>query len=202
MNALNTNECPKGGEHHFEATDDGTGEVICVNCLEPRGEKEVSKMKTTSEKKEGKPAKKATKKAAGKKATKKPTKKAAGKKAKPASKKAATKKEEAFKAAEATAEATAKPAAPKKPKAEKAAGEAKGLSLIKAAWEVLKRAGKDAEMNTVEMVKAATDQKIWEPKAGKTPERTLSAAIHREIKLAGAAASFAVGKERGKFRAV
>lgn len=56
---------------------------------------------------------------------------------------------------------------------------AKKLSLLKAAAQVLKESG--TAMNTKEILAKVQEQGLWSPKAGKTPENTLYAAILREI---------------------
>lgn len=57
----------------------------------------------------------------------------------------------------------------------------KKLSLMDAAVEVLKQSGEP--MNTREMVKAATDSRLWIPTDCKTPEQTLYGSIFREMKI-------------------
>ncbi len=106
--------------------------------------------------------------------------------AKKASKKAAPKASKKAKGA--------KPAAAKQPKEKKE----RKPGLLTSAAQVLAAAGKP--MRCTEMVQAAADKGLWTPPAGgKTPERTLSAAILREIAKENGKARFKKGKERGTF---
>ena len=56
---------------------------------------------------------------------------------------------------------------------------AKKLSLLKAAFQVLKESG--AAMNTKELLAEVQAKGLWQPGEGKTPENTLYAAILRDI---------------------
>ena len=57
--------------------------------------------------------------------------------------------------------------------------QARKMSLMDAAVEVLKSS--EQPLNTREIVKAATDAGLWIPTACKTPEQTLYGSIFREI---------------------
>lgn len=85
---------------------------------------------------------------------------------------------------------TAKPKAakPAKVKAKGDKPSKKRESLIDAAYEVLLAAGE--AMKPIEIVTKAVEKKLWTPKAGKTPEATLSSAIRREIEADGRKARF------------
>jgi hypothetical protein len=95
----------------------------------------------------------------------------------------------------------------KTPKARKAAPRALGAAIAKkvqakrtsaldAAAHVLAKA--TAPMNTKELIAAMAASGVWTSPKGKTPERTLYAAISREIARKGKASRFTVA-ERGKF---
>ena len=56
---------------------------------------------------------------------------------------------------------------------------AKKLSLLKAAFQVLKESG--AAMNTKELLAEVQAKGLWQPSEGKTPANTLYAAILRDI---------------------
>ncbi len=58
----------------------------------------------------------------------------------------------------------------------------KHLLLLDAAIEVLRRHPAGTALNTCDMVKEATAQRLWIPTACRTPEQTLYGAIFREIK--------------------
>ena len=58
----------------------------------------------------------------------------------------------------------------------------KHLSLLDAAIEVLQKLPAGTALNTRDMVKEATAQRLWIPSACLTPEQTLYGAIFREIK--------------------
>ncbi len=60
--------------------------------------------------------------------------------------------------------------------------ERKRLSLLDAAIEVLRRHPAGTALNTRDMVREATAQRLWIPTACRTPEQTLYGAIFREIK--------------------
>lgn len=115
-----------------------------------------------------------TKRTAKKSTAGKTTKKAATTKAKPAAKKAATKT-----AAKAATPAEAKPA---KAKAEKR------MSQLDAAAQILK--GANEPMTTKALVEAMVAKNLWASPGGKTPDRTLYAAILREINTKGADSRF------------
>ena len=55
----------------------------------------------------------------------------------------------------------------------------KKLSLLRAAFQVLKETG--AAMNTKELLDTVKAKGLWQPGEGKTPENTLYAAILRDI---------------------
>lgn len=78
-----------------------------------------------------------------------------------------------------TPEAPAVEPAPVIPEAPTAEQPAKKLSLLKAAFQVLKSTG--SAMNVKEILAKVQEQGLWQPMAGKTPENTLYAAILREI---------------------
>lgn len=93
----------------------------------------------------------------------------------------------------------AAPAAPvARPSAEPAAPAAtKRLSLLDAAAKILK--AHREPMTSGDMVRTAVERNLWAPrKGGKTPDRTLYAAILREIATKGDASRFQK-TERGKF---
>jgi len=83
-------------------------------------------------------------------------------------------------------------------KAKKASTEAKPkrTSALDAAARVLEEAGRP--MSAAEILAAAERKGYWRSPAGKTPERTLYAAIAREIGTKGEASRFRK-VERGKF---
>jgi len=81
--------------------------------------------------------------------------------------------------------------------AKKPKGEAKKLSLIDAAVQVLARS--DEPMNTKQMVDQVVAEGLWSSPAGKTPQATLYSSILRELKNKGDEARFEK-IERGKFR--
>lgn len=71
------------------------------------------------------------------------------------------------------------------------------MGLVAAAIQLMQEAGRP--MRCMEMVKAARDRGLWAPtRGGKTPERTLYAAIEREIETKGADSRFSK-IERGLF---
>ena len=134
----------------------------------------MSRKKTTTTKRNTRPA---AKPAASAKAARSP-------KSKPAEAKPAT-------APKADAEA-AKPAEPKEAKVRK-------LSLLSAAAEVL--AESDEPLNCRRMIDLAKERGLWTPGAGKTPEQTLYSAIMREIRDKGEAARFRKSPLRGHYLA-
>ena len=77
------------------------------------------------------------------------------------------------------------------------ASPAKKLSLLKAAAQVLKESG--TAMNTKEILAKVQEQGLWSPKAGKTPENTLYAAILREINTKEAPVFKRSAARRGAF---
>lgn len=87
------------------------------------------------------------------------------------------------------------------PKAEARApqADAKKLSLLAAAAQVLREAGRP--MNCKEMIDACASQGLWDSPGGKTPAATLSSSILREIAKRGSEARFVKQVERGKFAA-
>jgi len=102
-----------------------------------------------------------------------------------------------------TKKATSKKAAPKKAQAKKSKptkqnGKAKQLSAIDAAAKVLS-ASKEP-MTVKELIETMAAKKLWTSPRGKTPDRTLYAAILREINTKGKDARFKK-TERGKFAA-
>ena len=134
----------------------------------------MSRKKTTTTKRNTRPA---AKPAASAKAARSP-------KSKPAEAKPAT-------VPKADAEA-AKPAEPKEAKVRK-------LSLLSAAAAVL--AESDEPLNCRRMIDLAKERGLWTPGAGKTPEQTLYAAIMREIRDKGDAARFRKSPLRGHYLA-
>ena len=134
----------------------------------------MSRKKTTTTKRNTRPA---AKPAASAKAARSP-------KSKPAEAKPAT-------APKADAEA-AKPAEPKEAKVRK-------LSLLSAAAEDL--AESDEPLNCRRMIDLAKERGLWTPGAGKTPEQTLYSAIMREIRDKGDAARFRKSPLRGHYLA-
>ena len=134
----------------------------------------MSRKKTTTTKRNTRPA---AKPAASAKAARSP-------KSKPAEAKPAT-------APKADAEA-AKPAEPKEAKVRK-------LSLLSAAAAVL--AESDEPLNCRRMIDLAKERGLWTPGAGKTPEQTLYSAIMREIRDKGNAARFRKSPLRGHYLA-
>lgn len=134
----------------------------------------MSRKKTTTTKRNTRPA---AKPAASAKAARSP-------KSKPAEAKPAT-------APKADAEA-AKPAEPKGAKVRK-------LSLLSAAAAVL--AESDEPLNCRRMIDLAKERGLWTPGAGKTPEQTLYSAIMREIGDKGDAARFRKSPLRGHYLA-
>jgi len=122
-------------------------------------------------------------------AKKKTTKKKAP--ARKTTKKAASRKGQARKAAPKKAQA-------KKSKPTKKHNGAKQLSAIDAAAKVLS-ASKEP-MTVKELIDAMATKKLWTSPGGKTPDRTLYAAILREINTKGKDARFKK-TERGKFSA-
>lgn len=81
--------------------------------------------------------------------------------------------------------------------ADGAANGKRGLSLLDAAVQILKAHGE--AMSSGDIVREAVGTGIWAPrKGGKTPDRTLYAAILREIAGKGDTARFQK-TERGKF---
>jgi hypothetical protein len=134
----------------------------------------MSRKKTTTTKRNTRPA---AKPVASAKAARSP-------KSKPAEAKPAT-------APKADAEA-AKPAEPKEAKVRK-------LSLLSAAAAVL--AESDEPLNCRRMIDLAKERGLWTPGAGKTPEQTLYSAIMREIRDKGDAARFRKSPLRGHYLA-
>lgn len=134
----------------------------------------MSRKKTTTTKRNTRPA---AKPAASAKAARSP-------KSKPAEAKPAT-------VPKADAEA-AKPAEPKEAKVRK-------LSLLSAAAAVL--AESDEPLNCRRMIDLAKERGLWTPGAGKTPEQTLYSAIMREIRDKGDAARFRKSPLRGHYLA-
>jgi len=96
----------------------------------------------------------------------------------------------------AAAESKPKPKRTRKPAAEAGEAKPKRASAINAAAQVLEAAG--AAMNTMEMIAAMAEQKLWTSPGGKTPHATLYSAILREIGTKGEAARFRK-VERGRF---
>ena len=86
----------------------------------------------------------------------------------------------------------AKPAEPKEAKVRK-------LSLLSAAAAVL--AESDEPLNCRRMIDLAKERGLWTPGAGKTPEQTLYSAIMREIRDKGDAARFRKSPLRGHYLA-
>ena len=108
--------------------------------------------------------------------------------------KTTTKKTASAKATKAKAPAKkAKAATAKKATAK---DEAKKLSAIDAAAQVL--AGSAEPMNCVALIDAMATKGLWTSPGGKTPHQTLYAAILREINVKGNEARF-VKTERGRF---
>ncbi len=70
------------------------------------------------------------------------------------------------------------------------------LSALDAAARVLKE--KQQPMNCRELIEAMAAKKYWQSPHGKTPERTLYAALHREIRQKGDQSRFRQ-LERGRF---
>ena len=134
----------------------------------------MSRKKTTTTKRNTRPA---AKPAASAKAARSPKSKPA--EAKPATvpKAEAAKKETA----------AAKDAKPRK------------LSLLSAAAAVL--AESDEPLNCRRMIDLAKERGLWTPGAGKTPEQTLYSAIMREIRDKGDAARFRKSPLRGHYLA-
>ncbi len=77
------------------------------------------------------------------------------------------------------------------------ADKAKPMSLLDAAAHLLSL-GTGDPMRCKDIVDLAAQRGLWTPRAGKTPENTLYAAISREIKVKGKASRF-IKAERGKF---
>lgn len=75
----------------------------------------------------------------------------------------------------------------------------KKLSLLNAAFEVLKES--EEAMTVKTMITKAKEKNLWAPGNGKTPEQTLYSAIMREMKRAGEASRFVKDPARGFFRA-
>jgi len=96
----------------------------------------------------------------------------------------------------AAAESKPKPKRTRKPAAEAGEAKPKRASAINAAAQVLETAG--AAMNTMEMIAAMAEQKLWTSPGGKTPHATLYSAILREIGTKGEDARFRK-VERGRF---
>ena len=131
----------------------------------------MSRKKTTTTKRNTRPA---AKPVASAKAARSP-------KSKPAEAKPAT-----------APKAAAKPAEPKEAKVRK-------LSLLSAAAAIL--AESDEPLNCKRMIELAKERGLWTPGAGKTPEQTLYSAIMREIKDKGDAARFRKSPLRGHYLA-
>ena len=70
------------------------------------------------------------------------------------------------------------------------------LSALEAAVRVLQETGES--MNCQELIETMATKKYWQSPRGKTPERTLYAAIHREIQQKGDQSRFQQ-VERGRF---
>lgn len=68
------------------------------------------------------------------------------------------------------------------PQMERPAQPPKRLSLVDAAYEVLKAKGRP--MNTTEMVRLAVERGLWTPNGGRTPAQTLYGRIFEEIRHA------------------
>lgn len=83
-----------------------------------------------------------------------------------------------------------------KAKRAKAAAKPKKMSGLDAAARVLAESGEP--MGVKEIVEVAAEKGYWQSPGGKTPDRTLYAAIVREIAARGAEARFRKA-ERGKF---
>lgn len=75
--------------------------------------------------------------------------------------------------------------------------DAKGLSLLSAAIEVLKESAEP--LNCRQMVEAVKAKGLWTPGAGKTPEQTLYSSIKREIASKGDASRFVLSQVKGHF---
>lgn len=80
---------------------------------------------------------------------------------------------------------------------ETAAAPPKKLSLIEAAYEILK--AEQRPMNTKELVKLAAGRGLWTPGKSKTPEQSLYGGIFLEIKNSRHP-RFKKSEERGKFQ--
>ena len=74
--------------------------------------------------------------------------------------------------------------------------QSKRFSLLNAAAIVLEAC--EGPLSCKEILQQAIDAGIWQPRRGKTPANTLSAAIRREIKTKGDSSRFQL-VERGKF---
>ena len=70
------------------------------------------------------------------------------------------------------------------------------LSALEAAVRVLQESG--TSMNCRELIEAMAAKKYWQSPRGKTPERTLYAAIHRQIQQKGDQSRFRQ-VQRGRF---
>jgi hypothetical protein len=117
---------------------------------------------------------------------------------KTATKQASTKTAKAEKPKATTPAKTAKTKATKPAKATKATAktDAKKLSQIEAAVQVLAKAGE--AMNCKAMVEAMTTQGLWTSPGGATPDATLYSSILREINTKGKDARFKK-VDRGQF---
>ena len=104
-----------------------------------------------------------------------------------------TKKTATAKSTKATKPPTEKKA--KQPKSKKTDGK---LSALDAAAKVLASAGEP--MTSKQLIEAMAAKGLWSSPGGKTPDRTLHAALQREINVKGKDARF-VKAERGKFSA-
>lgn len=96
-----------------------------------------------------------------------------------------TKKTATKKATKTTKPAKATPAKAKKPTAN---ADAKKLSQIEAAIQVLAKAGEP--MNCKAMVEVMTTQGLWSSPGGATPDATLYSSILRDINTKGKSARF------------
>ena len=99
---------------------------------------------------------------------------------------------------EAKPNATHKNATAKRATSTKAVGDKKPkrVSALDAAAQVLANAGKP--MRAQEIIAAMAEQGLWKSPAGKTPQATLYAAMHRESQAKGAASRFKK-VDRGQF---
>lgn len=90
-------------------------------------------------------------------------------------------------------------AAPKRPtRAKSGAQDGKRLSLLDAAYQVLK--GRKNPMKVSEIYEAVIEKGLWKPGKGKTPQATLAAGVVMEINKKGEESRF-VRVDRGSFLA-